>query len=461
MKCAAAEQTPARAFVVRFVDPRRTTLAFVGACCYLVSQTFQIPIIALGPSWAVWPGLSDLAFAMMLLSLLTGSRHLRMLSPANRKVYSGLLVLLGATAAAFLAASMRDLFAVAPRSEKSANFGLFQIYRFAQFVLVYRVIAGLPLTRSRARSLSLLADVTLAVAFLGILGTYTSVLPTPLLVSHLPSERSVAGPWVTLSMGQWYEAGTIGYNHGYVAVQLVMLAGLAIGLRVRRSAFLDTACLVLATAGAFLSASRAGMAAALFLLLACFLRSPGALIIAVLVFGLAFSAFAGFLVDLGIGVAETAERQLTLRRPLDPENLSGRAGIWQDSLDLMFADPTRWVVGAGPGGATQFGNNAHMLVLQLILEGGVIGLALFLWVMHTIMSCLYRFERGAKAIFWTTGALLVSSFTQETLYPVPSMGHFLGLYLFSVALVLGLNSNELAREYNPRLRQEVSRCACR
>jgi hypothetical protein len=461
MKCAAAEPLPAKASVVRLIDPSRTTLAFVGACCYLASQAFQIPLMAVGPSWAVWPNLSDLAFAVLLLSLLTGSRHLRMLSAANRKVFSGLLVLFGATVAAFLAVSVRDLFAVAPQTEKSADFGLFHIYRFAQFVLVYRVIAGLPLTRSRARTLSLIAEVTLALAFLGVLGTYTSLLPTPLLVSHLPSERSVAGPWVTLSMGQWYEAGTIGYNHSHVAVQLVMLAGLAVGLRLRRCAFLDIACLALATAGVFLSASRAGMAAALFLLVAYFFRRPSALTIAVLVFGLAFSAFSGFLGDLGIGVAETAERQLTLRRPLDPENLSGRAGIWQDSLDFLLADPIRWVVGAGPGGAMQLGNNAHMLALQIILEGGVIGLTLFFWVMYTTMTCLYRFERGARAIFWTTGALLVSSFTQETLYPVPSMGHFLGLYLFSVALVLGLNSNEPAREYNPRPCREVRECAYR
>ncbi len=433
------------------MDTRSTRLPFFGVCLYIASQAFQIPLIALGPSWAVWPVLSDAAVGVMLVAWLTGARRLRMRSPANREVYRWLLLICGVTAVEFILLSVWGSVTGVADDSRTTDFGMYQVFRLVEFVLVFRVAAGLPITRRRGRVLSLVADVTLVLTVLGIVGTYTGLLPTPLLVRHLPSDRATAGPWVTLSMGQWYEAGTIGYNHSYVAVQLVMLAGLSISLRPKRNTVMETLAVTVATAGVFLSASRAGMAAALFLLIAYLFRRPAALLIAVTAFALVFSAFSGYLGQLGIGVAETTERQLTLQRPLDPENLSGRGGIWQDSLAFLMDEPIRWIIGAGPGSAVLSGNNAHMLFLQIIMESGIVGLAVFCYVLYLVMSRLYRFERGAKAIFWTTGALLISSFTQETLYPVPSMGHFLGLYLMAVAAALSIGTNQSVRVYRPAL----------
>lgn len=456
---AGAPGTPARGRPVTrplLIDPRDTWVPFVGVCIYLASQSFQIPLIAIGPSWAVWPVLSDVAVGVMLVGWLLAGGRLPVLSPANREVLRVLLVVFGASGVAFVLASTIGAMSTVSESGRSMNFGIFQTFRLAEFLFVFRVAAGLPLTRKRARILSFVADATLAATFLGIVGTYTGLLSTQLLVSHLPSARSVAGPWVTMSMGQWYEAGTIGYNHSYVSVQMVMLAGISIGLRTRRNAALEIFSLALAVLGVFLSGSRAGMAAALVLVIAYLFKRPAALVIAVLCFGLLFSVFSGYLGDLGIGVAETTERQLTLQRPLDPENLSGRSDIWRDSWQFLLDEPTRWVVGAGPGSVAQMENNAHNLFLQVVMEGGVIGLILFGWAMVRIMASLHRYERGAKAVLWTSCALLLSSFTQETLYPVPSMSHFLGFYLFSVALVLAVNSNQPAAEYSRgSRRQEV------
>ena len=429
------------------VHSRNAWLSFFGICFYLASQAFQIPILAIGPSWAVWPVLSDVAVAILLVGLLANSRRLRILSIPIREVYSSLLLIFGATVAAFLAMNLPSLLRTVPQVEKSFQFGIFQIYRLAQFLLVFRVAAGLPLTLKRVRILSAVAFITLALAFLGIVGTYTSVLSTPLLVSHLPSDRSVAGPWVALSTGQWYEAGTIGYNHAYVAVQLVMLAGLALSLKPKRSFLFDVLCLLISCLGVFFTASRAGMAAALFLMVTYLFKRPAALLLAIAAFGLLFLAFSNHLGDLKMGIAETAERQLTLQRPLDPENLSGRADIWRNSLQFLMEEPVRWVIGAGPGIAARLGNNAHMLPLQIILEGGIVGLILFGWTMFRMMTRLRRFEHGVKPIFLTTGALLISSLTQETLYPVPSMGHFLGLFFCAVALTLSISSNRFVHDY--------------
>jgi hypothetical protein len=431
----------------RAAHSRGTWLSFFGICLYLASQAFQIPIVALGPSWAVWPVLSDVAVAILLVGWLANSRFLRILSVPNQEVYSSLLLIFGATTAAFFVMNLPSMLQTIPQAEKSVEFGLFQIYRLAQFLLVFRIASGLPLTPKRVRILSVLAFVTLTAAFLGIVGTYTSVLPTPLLVSHLPSDKKIAGPWVTLSTGQWYEAGTIGYNHSYVAVQLVMLAGLALSLKPRRNVLFDVMCLLTSCLGAFLTASRAGLAAALFLMVTYLFKRPAALLLSVAAFGLIFLAFFNYLGNLDLGIAETVERHLTLQRPLDPENLSGRTDIWRNSLQFLMEQPVRWVIGAGPGAAARLGNNAHMLPLQIVLEGGIIGLILFGWTMFRMMARLYRFESGVKPVFLTTGALLISSATQETLYPVPSMGHFLGLFFCAVALALSIGSNRLVRDY--------------
>lgn len=41
----------------------RTRILFVGLCAYILSQGFTIPILPVGPSWAIWPLLSDAVLA--------------------------------------------------------------------------------------------------------------------------------------------------------------------------------------------------------------------------------------------------------------------------------------------------------------------------------------------------------------------------------------------------------------
>jgi hypothetical protein len=77
-----------------------------------------------------------------------------------------------------------------------------------------------------------------------------------------------------------------------------------------------------------------------------------------------------------------------------------------------------------------------MLYLHLIVEGGLIGLAAFLLVASTVLRHLRLREAGLQPILWATVALLFSSLTQETLYPTPATGHFLGFYLSAVAIAL-------------------------
>ena len=43
---------------------------FVSFCAYLLAQSFVIPVIAIGPSWALWPTFPDIAGLLMLLAWL-------------------------------------------------------------------------------------------------------------------------------------------------------------------------------------------------------------------------------------------------------------------------------------------------------------------------------------------------------------------------------------------------------
>ncbi len=426
--------------VAREADTAGTGLAFFSLCLYLLSQCFQIPLVAVGPSWAVWPVLSDLAAGLMLLSLLISGPRLWIRHRANDGIYKAFGLAVVALCVAFLLSSLRSVTGVGDY-ERGTSFGIFQIYRLLEFLVVFRVAAGVPLTARRLATLSWMVGLALLLAFLGMVGTFTGALPTPLLVSHLPSDIGSAGPWVSMSNGQWYEAGTIGYNHSYGSVQLLMLGALALALLIKkRTPILEAGLLLMTIGGVFITGSRAGMAAAIVFVLAMFVRRPASAAASLVIFLLLFSVNAGIL-DLDLGVGATTERQLTLGRAHDPENLSGRAEIWQDSIQLLQEDPLRWLVGVGPGYIAQSGNNAHMLYLHIIIEGGIIGLLIFAFAMRRILKSLYAAEVGERPLFWASIALLVSSLTQETLYPVPAMGHFLGLFLCSVAIVVSAEAS--------------------
>ncbi|MCE5200359.1 hypothetical protein LLG39_15440, partial [bacterium] len=153
-----------------------------------------------------------------------------------------------------------------------------------------------------------------------------------------------------------------------------------------------------------------------------------------------FGAYVGLSGGVSSGLLQTAERQASIADPLDPQNLSGRTGIWHDSIAFLNMDPVRWIVGAGPGSVAQYGYNAHCLYLHITMEAGILGLMLFLLFSYRTVSYLKRFERGAKPLMWMTIAFLISALTQETFYPVPAFQHFLGLYLCSIAIVLSIGS---------------------
>ncbi len=128
------------------------------------------------------------------------------------------------------------------------------------------------------------------------------------------------------------------------------------------------------------------------------------------------------------------ERHSTIGASFEEDGFAGRVDIWQDRLALLLDRPVLLLFGSGFGSAIETGFNGHMLFLHIVVEGGLVGLLLFLIMLVFITRNLQKHETGAKPLFCLNVALLVSCMTQETFYPVPGMGHFAGLYLFTTAL---------------------------
>ena len=416
---------------------KRTRWLFFALCCYLLSQSFTIPIFAIGPSWALWPNLSDLATGLLVLTFLLNFRSTSAPSGANKSIFYILVLVLFGCILSFTS----YLTWVIDENAPGINIGIYQIYRLVEFVCIFWVTAWIPLPLKRINILSRIVNGVLIFVCTGIILTYFLPGLLGMLTSHLPQSPAVAGPWSSygitarLSGRGW---GTIGYNHAYVAAQVLMLLSLSIHLGLNKALF-HNILLVMSICACFLSESRAGMAAMLIFAIVYLLQKPIYAVIPA-----AVAIFAGIIVPLvapqSINFTSVEgsiiERQKTLLEAKSPENLSGRAEIWADRISFLDEERIRWLLGAGFGASADSGSSAHMLVLHLILETGLLGLLIFIFLFSKILYYLYQRELGVKPIFWATVAFLVSSLTQETFYPTSAMGHFIGFYLCSLAIAL-------------------------
>lgn len=412
---------------------------FWALCCYLLAQAYMIPILPLGP-WPIWPTLGDLAAACLLGALLLAHRQLPPLTAANRRLCQLLVVaLIGWIASfAYLVATNRD-------SRESILNGGFELLRLIEFTCIFVAVARVPLTAGRVAILRRVTDGVIAfiTACLGLI--HFGILPLSALTKQLPQSPGVAGPWSDYArlakLGITNNGlSTVGYNHAYVAALLLALAALRIHLAGASRERSNACILLLAMVGCFLSGSRAGLLGILIFAAAYWLHRPRQLaVIGVVgvVLWLVLATFGVALVDRSL--AETIARQKELLAANDPENMGGRVQIWQRKADYLSAQPVRWLIGGGLGVITTPGQmqNAHLMYLQIVVDTGLVGLAAYALLVATALVSLWRRASRPRAIFWATVALLVSSLTQETFYPVASQGHFLGLYLCCLALTLG------------------------
>lgn len=412
----------------------QTKWLFFSLCCYLASQSITIPLLPIGP-WALWPTLSDLAFVCLICTFWKCRRFTVEISFAAKKIILVLFIVFFGSIVSYISYQ-----ASADQESSGSVFGAFQLYRLSVFFTIFWLTSTVPLTPKRLEVARWIVDGVLIFVCMGVFITYAGLIPIDSIVAHLPK----VGPW------QFYEGiaksggkqglGFVGYNRAYVAAQVMMLIGLRIHLTPNQNqAIQNTILMVISLFIVFISESRSGLVSMLFFFVVYYLYKPTHAFW-VITFFLVITIFATQIglqsIELNSNEGSIIERQLTVLQANKKENLSGRDERWVAHLASLDNNPINWFVGNGFGSAIDRGDNAHMLPLQITSETGLIGLVIFSFLFYLILRHLYQFEIGQKPIFWVTVAFLVSAGSQETFYPTPSIGQFIGFYLCSVAIAL-------------------------
>ncbi|GAA4434690.1 O-antigen ligase family protein [Bremerella cremea] len=427
-------------------------LCFVGLCLYFLSQGYLVPLAAIGPSWAIWPRIADFAGLFMAGACLWQWRQAERLPKPLATITFWLMVFLWLSAISLIAQTIISpkLYWNGPRMGEAVQWGIYQLARLIQFIALFVCAAYTPLTETRRRWLVGVSTTVLWFVIITVLLTYTGTITYESVVAHLPESPDVSGPWA--SFGESFDGlGYISYNHAYTAVQLVLLFSLHLSLTRCQFNTANLLLLVAVSLGVFLSGSRAGFAAMLVLVAPClwtWVRRGGILplvwagtvgctIFATMLIAPSFFKVRG-LTDFKQQIEDLVVRQTSTFEGYKSDNLAGRTDIWKWHLDSLEERPWTWVVGYGFGSAITRGNQAHMQPLNMVSEMGLIGLGVGLVLMVIVLKTLWEMEPPGHPYLWGSLALLFTSLTQETFYPVAAMGHFPGFYLFGLAICLRL-----------------------
>ncbi|GGR10674.1 O-antigen ligase family protein [Deinococcus ruber] len=398
----------------------RAVIWLLGA--YLLAQFFSLPVLHIGP-WALWPTLPDLllwaAFGCSLL-------YRQPMNPAHLPVWRGLLLMFALALLSFgLLFVMRD-----SRLSAATGFGSFQLYKLAQTLAIFWMVARIPLTPAVLRRWYTAAAVAFTLMLVSVLWTYFSGVLPKWLGEFLPHGKGVSGPWEAYYLHNEPGLGMVGYNHGYVALQVMTLAALPLILRRTPSLWWLYAALI----GCFLSGSRAGLAGCLLFAVLEWRRVPVRAGVGLVVLGVLGLAVVPF---LGDSLGSLASRQATILDASDPNNLAGRTDIWQSYLDAFAHDPYRLLIGSGFGSAINNNSNAHFLPLQILYETGVAGLVAFGLFFSLLVNRLRATASVPAGICLSLLAgLSLTAFSQETFYPNPAFGGFLPLLALVIAVAL-------------------------
>ena len=337
-----------------------------GLGLYILSQCFTLPLMAVGPSWTLWPTLPDLV--LLLTGLCAALYSKPPSSQPQRQIWWGLVYLVGMSVLAFGVLFIYN----DPLLATELRFGAFALYRLLQVLLVFWIASRLEYTRAVAHALAHPGDLRLPVTCAGMIITAFSGVPVKFLSQHLPHGLGVSGPWESYYLYQDPGLGFVGFNHGYIPLQAMLLGALVIYLNERLGKRSGEWVLGLALIASFLSGSRAGLAACLVFVVLQLLRAP---LRAALAGGGLGAAGLVLWVWLKPDLSSTTARQATILDPTDSANLAGRTDIWQSIFTELLREPVRLLIGSGLGSTViNKGNNAHNMALQILFETGLAGL---------------------------------------------------------------------------------------
>jgi hypothetical protein len=418
---------------------------FCALCFYVLAQAITVPIIAIGP-WPLWPNLADIAVGILVLTFMLAKRNDDPLPKPHGTIFRALVIVLIAWLVSFVVSTLLvNLTAVQFGAGKRLVYGIHSLGRLTEFIVIFGLVSIIPLTVRRVEILSRITAITLIFVSLAIIGTHFRTIKTADFVKRLPQGRDAAGPWDNYRMNYLHDGlGTIGYNHHYVAAQVVLLLGLWVALNPKASVPWLAFLLALSTAAVFFTGSRSVFGADVLLSFVLLVRRS---IIAPAIIGL------GALLLVIVPAVFTpspapsddqsriVQRQTTTLEFYDAQNLSGREGIWQEKLGAVIDEPSWWLFGRGLGSSvdTGTGASAHLMALQIVVETGIVGLVSIALLFVGLFLILWRSGAHSRPVFWVSAALLITSASYETFYPIPSMGHFLGLFLCTIAISLRLD----------------------
>lgn len=411
--------------------PVASRAGFAALCVFLATQAYTIPVLLVGPSWAVWPMPTDFATAVLVGAALClpPSRDARL-----QRYRRGVGALFAFCAASFFVFVIVPMYAAPPiGGTGSMNFGAFHVVRLVEFWLGFAAALRVPLSPKRLLILRWIAFAVVAWLVASVFLTYLEVLRPHDFAPWIPKSKNVSGAW-SFYANTTEGVGTVGYNHAYTASQITLVTGLVLQLGARSHGWRSVALLLASLVAVFMSGSRAGLAGHLLFVVGYLATRPAWLIGGGAAAALAFAVI-GPQVQTNRTDREMLSRQLGAADPLEKSNLSGRDHIWEDRIVWLNDNPRAWAVGAGLGGTADTGGSAHMLPLQIIAELGIVGLFLCCVAFGRLGADLVREYNRVPALFWCTAGLLLSSTTQETFYPQPAMGQFLGFYLVVLAIV--------------------------
>ena len=423
---------------LRRAESTASSLAFGALCLYLLSQAYTIPILTIGPSWAVWPMPSD--FATMATAatalLLPRTRDARM--RRYRQAIGALFIFCGLSFTILVV--FRHILHGESLATGSVTFGAFHGVRLFEFFLVFAAATKVPLGEKRLNVLKWITFAILGWQIFAVFVTYLGIIPAWDFAPQLPESKNISGAWEYYVNSKEEGLGTIGYNHAYTAAQLTLLCGMALQFAAgKRNGKLQgwpaIAILLITLVAVFMTGSRAGLGTHLVFTLGYLVRSPVKMVASVIA-SLVLFGFIQSWVESYRSMDDMTERHATLTNPFEDDNLSGRDNIWKERVKWLNETPLYWVIGGGLGSTADTGGPAHMLPLQIIAELGVLGLFFASLLLGRLLVDQIAARRRLHAFFWVTVALLVSSITQETFYPEPALGHFMGLYLLAVAIFM-------------------------
>jgi hypothetical protein len=336
---------------------------------FILTQAFTIPVAVLPTNWALWPSLPDifglgLVLAVLMSEQSPGAGRTRTLASWH------LWVLLLYSVLSFVTLTL-------PQSGTGVGikYGGFTLVLYIKYVVVAWAASRIPLDEQRVEWIHRAA----LVAFVWLAATSLASRFGFLDLGVFTSRLSGAGS------GRW--AGTLDSTVGrrnQTPITMLLLAGLALVTTDYRRRWVTTVLVVgLGTLVSVLTGSRQGavrFAAFTSVLLAWRGRK--------LMLGLAYSVvLAALLLDAGgaLVVAPGSNADTALQRqrvlfddPLTDDGLSGRPLIWARTIAVLNDNPRFLLTGAGLGSYVEYGGASHNMVLQLLLEGGVI--ALFLYI---------------------------------------------------------------------------------